>query len=115
MPTSTKESRIVSEVNENLGISSSPVQPTPSDNIINLGAPVQTGGQKSLTEISSPPNSLEGGGKKVEKKVEKKEEKKVKKSKSSSDISKGKKEKGSKIISVFEDLDYREVLLNYRS
>lgn len=109
MPTSTKESRIVKEVNENLGISSTPetVQPIPSDSIINLGAPVQTGGANFDAN-----NNQNGAGKEEPKKDDVKE-KKVKKVKSASDISKPKKEKGSKLITVFDDLDYREVLLNY--
>lgn len=109
MPTSTKESRIVKEVNENLGISSTSgtVQPTPSDSIINLGAPIQAGGANSVAK-----NDQNGAGK-VEPKKNEIKEKKVKKVKSAGDISKPKKEKGSKLITVFDDLDYREVLLNY--
>lgn len=110
MPTSTKESRIVREVNENLGIvSSTPeiVQPSSSDSIINIGAPVQAGG------ADVEPKIVQNGAGKNNSKKDQSKDKKASKSKSSSEIGKGKKEKGSKIISVFEDLDYREVLLNY--
>jgi DNA-directed RNA polymerase subunit K/omega len=106
MSISTKESRIVKEVNENLGITSvTESASNRTDSIINLATPVQTGGatnkQKSDTSRTE----------KNETKKSDAEEKKVKKSKSTSDISKGK--KSSKVITVFDDLDYREVLLNY--
>lgn len=111
MPTSTKESRIVKEVNENLGITS-----TSSDSIINLTAPTQKGGSSvNALHDSKPESGMTRTPVKMDTKTEQTggdKDKKLRKVKSGSDISRSIK-KPSKLITVYDDMDYREVLLNY--